>query len=162
MSSNTTLSSLKKLTLLLSLAIAIPIYYDSTHPKHLQFRLVHSLLTIKHRLVSDSDRPKLSADYRAFESLLQSVPAVEFDRAADPLKIVQKMRATFPFDLIVPRPNKCLSRKQVYEYEGSLAEAYWVDYRVGDRSSKWSEDRILLFFHGGGYILGDFNSQSCW
>jgi acetyl esterase/lipase len=161
-SSSGCFSVLKNLSLLLLLlAVAIPIHYDSANPKHLQLRLFHSLLTIKHRLISDTNRPKLSAEYRAFENLMQSVPVFDYDPAADPLETTKNMRTTFRFDLIVPRPSKCLSRKQVYEFDGSPAEVYWVDYRTGI-SNNQNEDRILLYFHGGGYMVGDFNSKSCF
>jgi hypothetical protein len=54
----------------LILAIAISIRYGSTNREYLGVRLLHSILSFKHCLLSDRARPTLSADYRAFESIL--------------------------------------------------------------------------------------------
>ncbi|CAF3447304.1 unnamed protein product [Rotaria sp. Silwood1] len=158
-SSNICWSIIMKLGLIiLLLAIAIPLYYSSTNPGYLLSRLIHSLILIKHTLVPDTDRPMLSAEYCAFESMLRSSPQVNYDLKDDPLKIAKEMRASFPIDTVVPRPTECQFKKQIYEYDRRTVEAYWVDYRTGTK--KWNADRVILYFHGGSYIVGDFQTYS--
>lgn len=152
------LSMLKTLTLvILLLALAIPFYYRSTNWKYLQIRLIHSIFTFEHRLVPDRERPELSAEYRAFESFFHRFPATNYDPTADYLEVAKQMRENFKFGTIIPRPKDCRFRNQIYEYQGQTAEVFWVDHR--DRVKDWTSDRILIYFHGGGYILGDFSSQ---
>ncbi|CAF5038182.1 unnamed protein product, partial [Rotaria sp. Silwood1] len=76
----------------------------------------------------------------------------------DPLERAKEMRANFPFNVIIPRPPQCQFKKQVFEYEGQTADAYWINHRVQEKN--WESDRILLYFHGGGYVLGDFETYS--
>ena len=143
----------------LLLAALVPFYYQSTDLRHLQFRLIHTLLTIKHEFTLDQQRPNLSAQYRAFESLLDLAPLVIVDPKADPFEMAKKMRASFVFDSIIPRPNGCQMKKQMYQYDGRTVESYWVDYRHG--TALWQSDQVLLYFHGGGYMVGDFQGRTC-
>ncbi|CAF3231250.1 unnamed protein product [Rotaria sp. Silwood2] len=99
----------------------------------------------------------VSAECGSFESMLRSSPQVNYDLKVDPLKIAKEMRASFSIDKVVPRPAGCQFKKQMYEYDRQTAEAYWIDYRTGTKN--WDADRIILYFHGGGYIVGDF--QTC-
>ena len=156
--SNRYFSLTKKLALLvLVLAIAIPLRYGSTNPKYLRLRVLHSVFSIKHSLVPDPDRPMLSADYRAFESLLRLKPIVPVDRTLDPLEMVKEARASFPFDVIVPRPLQCEVHKQVFEYDGHAVDTHWIKNHRGKEDI--GADRIVLYFHGGGYMVGDIQGK---
>ncbi|CAF4526650.1 unnamed protein product, partial [Rotaria sp. Silwood2] len=137
--------------------IVIPLYYDSANPGYLIFRVIHSLILIKHTFVLDTDRPMLSAECGAFESMLRSSPQVDYDLKADPLKIAKEMRASFSIDKVVHRPAGCQFKKQIYEYDRQTVEAYWIDYRTGTKN--WDADLIILYLHGGGYRVGDFQSK---
>ncbi|CAF0749962.1 unnamed protein product [Rotaria sp. Silwood1] len=106
----------------------------------------------------DPNRPKLSPEYRAFETILQSIPRIEYDPLMDRFERAKEMRSKFPFGSIIPRPSGCQFKKQVFEYEGQTADAYWINNFVQEK--KWESDRILLYFHGGGYLLGDFHTYS--
>ncbi|CAF2901613.1 unnamed protein product [Rotaria sp. Silwood2] len=96
----------------------------------------------------------LSAECGAFESMLRSSPQVDYDLKADPLKIAKEMRASFSIDKVVHRPAGCQFKKQIYEYDRQTVEAYWIDYRTGTKN--WDADLIILYLHGGGYRVGDF------
>jgi hypothetical protein len=75
---NSLFEILKKLAIfVLIVAIAIPLRYGSTNRQYLSFRLLYSMLSVKHSLLPDRARPTLSADYRAFENILQMKPIVE-------------------------------------------------------------------------------------
>ena len=143
--------------LVLLLAIAVPLRYGSTNPEYLRLRVFHSLFSIKHSLISDPDRPTLSAEYRAFENLLRLKPVLTIDRTLDPSEMVKKVRASFPLDAIVPRPAQCQVHKQVFEYGGHAVDAHWI--KNHDGKVDVGADRIVLYFHGGGYIVGDVQGK---
>ncbi|CAF2628633.1 unnamed protein product [Rotaria sp. Silwood2] len=108
--------------------------------------------------VSDPKRPNLSAEYRAFDTILQSIVRVEYDPMMDPFERAKEMRTKFPFGAIIPRPSQCQFKNQIFEYEGQTADAYWINNL--NQEKNWESNRILLYFHGGGYLLGDFQSYS--
>jgi acetyl esterase/lipase len=156
-SSNRFVSLVKKLTLLvLVIAVAVPLRYGSTNPKYLRLRVLHSLLSIKQSFTTDENRPTLSTDYRAFENLLRLRPLAAVNSTADPLELTKKVRASMTLGSIVPQPSQCHVNKQVYEYEGHSVDAYWINHAGKEQPNT---DRIVLYFHGGGYIMGDVQGK---
>ncbi|CAF3228073.1 unnamed protein product [Rotaria socialis] len=156
---NSLFSIIKKLTILAVLvAIVIPIYYNSTNPKYLGLRFLHSLISIKNTFVSDTDRPMLSPEYRAFESMLRRRPLFQIDPNLDPLELAKNIRASFPLDTIVPRSSSCHVDKHVYENEGHTVDAHWIHHERA--KPKLNADRIIIYLHGGGYIVGDVQAYS--
>ena len=105
----------------------------------------------------DPDRPMLSAEYRAFENLLRLKPVLAIDRTLDPSEMMKKVRASFPLDNIVPRPPQCQVHKEVFEYDGHTVDAHWIKNHDGKEDI--GADRIVLYFHGGGYIVGDIQGR---
>jgi acetyl esterase/lipase len=149
---------LKKLvSFILIVAIAIPLRYGSTNRQYLQLRLLHSILSLKHSLIPDPARPTLSADYRAFENILRMKPIAEQDLLADPIIVVQMLRSTFAMRTVVPKPSQCQIHKEVFEHDGHSVDTYWVDYPTRKFQPKF--DKLLIYLHGGGYILGNINSE---
>jgi acetyl esterase/lipase len=149
---------LKKLALfIIIVAIAIPLRYGSTNRQYLQLRLLHSILSLKYSLVPDPARPTLSADYRAFENILRMKPIAEQDPLEDPTIIVQKIRSTFNMGTIIPKPSQCQIHKEVFEHDGHLVDTYWVDYPTRKFQPKF--DKLLIYLHGGAYMLGDIHSE---
>jgi acetyl esterase/lipase len=149
---------LKKLVLLvLIVAIAIPLHYGSTNHKYLRLRLLHSMLSIKHAIIPDPTRPTISADYRAFEEIMLRVPLGELDPTKDILTIIKELRLAFTMGTTIPKPSKCQVNKEVFQHDGHSVDAYWID----NHQNKFhrNSDKILLFFHGGGYMLGDIHSK---
>jgi acetyl esterase/lipase len=139
----------------LFVAIAIPLRYGSTNPTYLLIRFLHSTLSLKHSLIADPARPTLSADYRAFENIFRLRPVPKPDPLADPLPIVKKIRPKFLIGAMIPKPSQCEVNKEIFEHDGHKVDAYWVDLRR--QNVQKDSDKILLYFHGGGYILGDIN-----
>jgi acetyl esterase/lipase len=150
---------LKKLAIFsLIVAIAIPLRYGSTNHKYLRRRLFHSMLSLKYTMIPDQMRPTLSADYRAFEEIMRVMPLAELDPTADILTIIRELRSGFTMGTTVPKPAQCQINKEVFEHDGHSVDTYWVDYRQ-NKFEKHS-NQILLFFHGGGYMLGDIHGES--
>jgi len=149
---------LKKLILfVLIVAIAIPLRYGSTNHQYLQVRLLHSILSLKHSLVRDEARPTLSADYRAFENILRMKPKEEFDPTADPIILIKDARSTVTFSTIIPKPSQCQISKELFEHDGHTVDAYWVENH--HKNFQRHTDHIILYFHGGAYMLGDIESE---
>lgn len=139
------------------LAVIIPYYYNSTSPRYLGLRVLHSIVSIKHSLLPDPNRPMLSAQYRAFESMLSRRPIAEIDPNAEPLQLARKIREAFPLDKVVPRSSTCHVDKHEYQYDGHKVDTHWIHH---ERSKpKLGADRIILYFHGGGYIAGDIQGM---
>ncbi len=143
--------------LILILAIAIPVWYKSTNREYLTIRLLHSFLSLKHALLPDSTRPTLSADYRGFENILRMKPIAEEDPLTDPIIYVKNLRASFAMGTIIPKPSQCKINDEKFEYDGHSVQTYWVDYPT--RKFQTKSDKLLVYFHGGGYILGDIHSK---
>jgi acetyl esterase/lipase len=155
---NTFCGFLKKSVLfILIVAIAIPLRYGSTDPKYLCVRLLHSILSLKHSLIPDRDRPTLSAEYRAFENMLRMIPFPKLDPSADPLTVIKEMRSSFAMNSITPKPSQCQINKEVFEHDGHVVDGYWVSYPP--KNIQRHSDKILLYFHGGGYVLGNIHSK---
>lgn len=149
----------KRLVLLvLIVAIAVPIRYGSTDPTYLVFRLLHSVLTLKHSIVPDHARPTLSAEYRAFENILLLNPLPELDPSADPLTVIKELRLTLSNSGINPKPSTCKITKEVFQYDGQMADGFWVDNQPTS-SLSLNSNKILLYVHGGGLISGDVHSK---
>jgi hypothetical protein len=143
--------------IVLIVAIGIAFHYGSTDYKYLRIRLLHSLLSLKHSFILDEARPTLTAHYRAFESLMKMTPPVQYDPLADPLIVVEKMRSNFNMDDYIPKPSQCQINKEVFEHNGHSVDAYWVDNH--QKKFQRNSDKILLYFHGGGYFLGDIHGK---
>ncbi|UJR11946.1 hypothetical protein I4U23_016124 [Adineta vaga] len=155
----TVVGFLKKLVLfILIVSIAIPLRYGSIDPKYLFIRLLHSTLSLKYSMISDQARPTLSANYRAFENMLRMMPFPKLDPSADPLTVIKEMRSSFDMNSITPKPSQCQIDKEVFEYDEHVVDAYWVNYPP--KNIQRHSDKILLYFHGGGYFLGNINSYS--
>jgi len=155
---NGSVGFLKKLTVFVILvAIVIPVRYGSTNYGYLRLRLIHSMLSLKHSLVPDQARPTLSADYRAFESILRMKPMAEFDGLEDSLTKIKRLRSNFLLSNIISKPSQCQINQEVFEYDGHTVDTYWVDNRQENLEKK--SDKILLYLHGGAYILGNIESE---
>jgi acetyl esterase/lipase len=149
---------LKKLVLfVLIVAIAIPLWYGSTNRQYLQLRLLHSVLSLKHSLLSDAARPTLSADYRAFEDILRMKPIAERDPTADILTIIKEFRKSFIMGTLIPKPSQCQIKEEVFGYEGHTVDTYWIDN--SPRKFEKNSDKLIIYLHGGGYILGDVDGE---
>ncbi|CAF4488691.1 unnamed protein product [Rotaria sp. Silwood2] len=156
---NAFVSFLKKLVLfILIVAVVIPLLYGSTNPRYLTLRLLHSVLTLKHSLLSDQARPTLSAEYRAFENVLRMKPLIKHDALADPIIRVKDLRSTFSTNSIIPKPSQCQINKEVFVHDGHSVDTYWINYPP--RKLQKDSDKLLLYFHGGGYVSGDIQSHS--
>lgn len=137
------------------IALAIPIRYESTNSKYLFVRCLHSLFSLKYSVISDPIRPELSADYRAFEHLLKLNSKFQLDPLKDPLVIVKDIRSSVSFADLIPKSKDCRIEKEILEYNGQKVDSFWVDHRRNDDKS----NKILVYFHGGGYILGDIDCK---
>ena len=105
----------------------------------------------------DHARPTLSAEYRAFESILRLNPLPELDPSDDPLTVIKELRWTFSKSSINPKPASCKIRKEVFEDDGVMADGFWVDNQP--TSLPLDSNKILLYVHGGGLISGDVHSK---
>ncbi len=149
---------LKKLAILvLIVAIAIPIRYRSTNPQHLVLRVLHSIFSLKHCLLSDRARPTLSTEYRAIEDIIRMTSEAKRDPLADPAIVVKNLRSTFGFNIVIPKPSQCQINKEVFEHNGHTVDTYWVENH--QKKFQRHADHIILYFHGGGYIMGDIDSK---
>lgn len=149
---------LKQLAIVvLILAVAIPVRYGSLNHKYLQLRLLHSALSLKNSLIPDSARPTLSADYRAFEDILRMKPLLQGNPLEDALVTVKKLRSGSSLANLMPKPSLCNINKEVFEHDGHKVDTYWVENH--QKTFQKHADHIILYFHGGGYILGDMESE---
>ncbi|CAF1224260.1 unnamed protein product [Adineta ricciae] len=149
-----TFSIVKKLFLFVALlAVAIPIRYGTMDYQHLTLRCLHSILIVKHQLLTDHLRPTLSAEYRAFENLIRLKPVAKIDSSADPVAVVQELRDNFAFDVIIPMPSQCQLDKEVFQYNGQSVDAFWVQHH--QHKLQKNSDKILIYVHGGGFVAGN-------
>ncbi len=141
----------------LIVTIAIPLRYGSIDAQYLSIRLFHSMLSVKYCLLPDSARPTLSADYRAFEKVMRMKPKAEKDPLADSMTTVKNFRSSFTMATIIPKPSQCQINKKIFQHDGHSVDTYWIDYPT--RKFQPKSDRLILYFHGGGYVLGDIHSE---
>lgn len=151
--------SLLKLFAILTtlLAVAIPFYYESTDLGCLRVRVLHSIISSKYSMHPDASRPNLSPDYVAFETLLKNRPIVKFDSTHNIHDVVQEMRSSFPFGKILPRSSQCKSKELSVTINDHSLRYYQVHYAAVHETLE--TDRVLIYFHGGGYMVGDFQSN---
>ena len=141
---------------ILLLALAFLFGFPSVDFRHVQFRFFHHLLTIKHTLVFDHQQRNLSAAFRAAENVLPNRSMDTIDLIVDVATFVKERRKSFRVEIVIPYPRGCQSKRQVFQSEGHSVETYWLDYR--QNGDNWNSDHVLVYLHGGGYILGDFQS----
>jgi acetyl esterase/lipase len=152
--------SFKKVTIFIVIvAIAIPLRYGSTNHQYLRLRLLHSMLSLKYIITSDQGRPNISAEYRAFEDIIRMKPVIKFDPTADIPTAIKEFRSNFAISAFIPKPSRCKVSRERFQHDGHSVDSYWIDYH-GHTFEKTS-DAILLYLHGGGYMLGDLNSKLC-
>ncbi|CAF1113783.1 unnamed protein product [Adineta ricciae] len=150
---------LKKLIFVVVIAaVAVPLRYGSTNHKYLLVRLLHSTLTLKNCFVVDPGRQTLSPAYRAFEEMMKMSPPQSFVHSTNPLATIQSVRASFSFSDIIPEPSGCQMIKETFTHDGRTVDGYWIDHREKDLRKQ--SEQIILYFHGGGYMLGDINFYS--
>jgi len=149
---------LKRIAIIVPIvAIGIAIHYGSTDYKYLGFRLLHSSLSLKHYFTPDEARPTLTAHFRAFESIMKMAPPVKYDPSADVLIVTRKIRSSFNLEDFIPKPSQCQVNNEVLKHKGHSVDAYWVNNRQQKFERK--SDKILLYFHGGGYFLGGIQGK---
>ena len=152
------LGFLKKLAVFaLILAVAIPFQYGSTNVHYLGFRLLHLALSIQYSVLPDQGRSELSADYVAFENILRMKAMAVRDPTADPITKVKELRATFSIGNIIPKPYKCQVNREIFEHDGHSVDTYWINYP--SKTFQKDSDKLLIYFHGGGYMLGDIQGN---
>ncbi|CAF0794736.1 unnamed protein product [Adineta ricciae] len=143
---------------ILILSVLIPLRYGSIDPEYLRIRCVHSLLSLTYTVIRDENRPTLSADYRAFETMLRLRSVYELDPSADTTNVVKELRSLFTLATIIPKPKSCQIQKQIYNHQGHTVEAYWVNHRGTNEQPR--TQNILMYLHGGAYLAGDIHSYS--
>jgi hypothetical protein len=149
---------LKKLFyLILILAVAIPLRYGSTDYRYLRLRLFHSALSLKYSLMPDPARPMLTSDYLAFETILRLRPILATHPEEDPHQAVRRLRSSLTSTKLNPRPALCQVDKEVFTHDEHSIDAFWVNHPA--RNFQKKTDRLLLYFHGGGYLLGNIDSK---
>ncbi|UJR20365.1 hypothetical protein I4U23_023497 [Adineta vaga] len=148
---------LKKLVyFVVFLAIAIPLRYRSTDYRYLRVRLLHSFLSLKYSFTPDPTRPQLTADYLAFETILRLRPLFGDHLYEDPLQAVKRLRLSISANNISPKPSECQIDKEVFVHDDHSIDAFWVNNP--SRNFQKDTDKVLLYFHGGGYLFGDINT----
>lgn len=136
--------------------IGIQLRCESKDPVYFMINLLHGILSIKHFLMFDPDRSTISAKYRAFETLLRLKPVRIPDPMTDPSQVLKQLRSSFFLNSIIPQPTGCQLRKQLYTYEEHSVETYWINYH---QQEKVDTDHILVYFHGGAYLVGNVQSK---
>ncbi|CAF0789423.1 unnamed protein product [Adineta steineri] len=139
-------------------AITIPLRYNSTDPNYLCVRLIHSILSLKHSLVSDPARPTLSANFRAFENMLQMIPFPKNDPSVGPLTVIKEMRNAFGRFFVTPKPYQCQIKKEIFEHDGHAVDTHWINYPP--KNIEKHSNKILFYIHGGEYLLGNIHHFS--
>jgi acetyl esterase/lipase len=107
--------------------------------------------------VADPTRPTLSADYRAFEYILRVRPITDHDPLSDPITVIKKVRSTASMGNVIPKPSHCQVHREIFHHDGHDVDAYWVNYTT--ESFQRESDKLIIFLHGGGYVLGDVHSE---
>lgn len=87
-------------------------------------------------------------------------PLAELDPNADMLAVIKELRLGFTMIRIVPKPPQCKISKEVFKHDGHSVDTYWIDNHQNNFNEH--SDRILLYFHGGGYMLGDIHGKLCF
>ncbi|CAF2262554.1 unnamed protein product [Rotaria magnacalcarata] len=116
------------------------------------------MLSLKYSFLPDQSRSTLSAAYQAFEEIMRKVPLAELDLNADIFTVIKDLRSVFTMGTTVPKPSQCQIKKEIFDHDGHSVEIYWINYPR--RKSQINSDILLLYFHGGGYMLGDIYSKS--
>ncbi|CAF1224242.1 unnamed protein product [Adineta ricciae] len=140
----------------LIVAIAIPLRYGSTDYPYLRARVAHSLLTLRYSFAPDPDRPRLTAEYRAFETLLRLRPLLADHLYADPSQAIKLLRLHVRSNNVSPKPSECQIDKEVFVHNQHSTDGFWINHPP--RTFQKKTDKLLLYFHGGGYVFGDIET----
>lgn len=139
--------------------LAISVQYQPINHQYLALCSTHSVLSWIYSIVPDLSRPTLSADYRAFETIVRMNPIAADDPTTEAATIIKNLRLNQVLSTIVPRPSECQITHELFEHDKHTVNTYWIDHRP--HRFQRHIDPIIVYFHGGGYILGDIHSKSC-
>ena len=155
---NTSSRPSKKFFLMMLIAsAAISMQYQSINHQYLALCSGHSLLSFAYSLMPDSTRPTLSADYRAFETIVRMNPIGGDDPNIQPAVMIKNLRSNQGISIIVPKPPQCEITQELFEHDGHFVNTYWIDNYPHE--FRRDNDPLLIYFHGGGYIMGDIQSM---
>jgi hypothetical protein len=110
--------------------IAISLQYGSTNHQYLGLRSVHSILSLTYSVVPDQIRPTLSANYRAFETIVRLNPIAEGDPLKDATIIIKNLRSTLVISTIVPKPAESQITNELFEHDGDVVNTYWINNHI--------------------------------
>lgn len=156
---NSLFGIVKKLTIfILIVSIVIPIRYGSIDPQYISVRLLHSILSFKYMIIHDETRQTLSADYLAFEAILRMKPIENDSSTIDPLLKIEKLRSSYTMSTVIPKPSQCQIKEELFDYDNHSVQTFWIENHRHQFQPE--SDKLLVYFHGGGYLLGDMNGYS--
>lgn len=141
----------------LIMTITASLRCGSINHQYFAIRGLHSILSFRHSLILDITRPTLSAEYRAFEDLIRIRPITQYDLQTDVTAILKDLRSSSSMNLVILKPSQCKVTREIFKYNNHTVDGYWIEnhQRIFQRQT----DRIIVYFHGGGYILGDIHSK---
>jgi len=99
----------------------------------------------------------LSPEYLAFQNIIRLKPSIDTDQSDDSLTIVKKLRSASSMSTVIPKPSHCQIHKEIFHHDGHTVDTYWIDYSV--ENSQGYPDKLLIYLHGGGYVLGDIDGN---
>ncbi|CAF3386574.1 unnamed protein product [Rotaria sp. Silwood2] len=82
--------------------------------------------------------------------------SIKYDPLEDPIARLKDFRSSFTLNNIIPQLSQCQITKERFEHDGHSVDIYWINYPA--RNFQGNSDKLLLYFHGGGYISGDIQS----
>ena len=148
----------KKLGIVIVLvSIVVPIRYGSIDVQYISIRLLHSMLSFRYMILGDQSRPTLSADFLAFESIIRMKPPSDDDSSIDPLVTIEKLRSSFTLSSVIPKPSQCQIKEKVIDFDNHSVQTFWIENH--QHQFQLESDKVLIYFHGGGYLLGDINGR---
>jgi acetyl esterase/lipase len=91
------------------------------------------------------------------EDILHMKPITKKDPLEDSTTFVKNLRASLALDNVIPKPSQCEINNETFEYDGHQVQTYWVNYPP--RKFQRNSGNLLLYFHGGGYVVGHIHGE---
>ena len=79
------------------------------------------------------------------------------DFPIDPLLSIEKLRSSFTLSSVIPKPSHCQVKQELINFDNHSVQTFSIENHRHQFQSE--SDKLLVYFHGGGYLLGDFNGR---
>ncbi|CAF4938267.1 unnamed protein product, partial [Rotaria sp. Silwood1] len=134
--------------------------------KHHSFAIFHRMLSLRNQLLPSVHPLSITADADSkalVELILLYHPNLDLgdDLTKNDIKQFRYHSKRILTALFPVKSSSCLIQHHIFQYNTNQVNIYSIQHQqINDW--KCSNQPIILYFHGGGFVFGDIDTYSCY